>query len=524
MAAEMQDNGDVEAYLEKHNLAAVLNDAVNEVVRAKAPEPYASLVKLLQAKTQNPKLILGVSAREVPGPGGFPVLEAEIKLSIGTFTGTVNSGPYDNDEKRYNGKGLLKAAAAVKAVLSDQIMGLEVTNQGDIDMAISEADGAPANGVLAVSIACCIAATRILEIPLYEYISTLAHSIPRVPVPAVSLIGGGGGMVSTACFLADVVLVAEPKAKITLAQCLDNMCAVHKRLKELIQSGLDPAYNTNLKLGGEFASVTFPTVEVVKLCSSALSDSKLSDDGSLPGVLFLDVKAAAPFATAPEVSGKPYNATAYVVPPPKQPSNLTTDALSNLLVDWCTNYPVRGVTEPFSPADNKVFSKALLSKANISMADAFAKKLKAKNSEIIGESNGAPPPNLVPPTLKLGMTTTLLPTLSDVTGAASEGYANAYIMPVGTGGTVTACIQLAAKVKEIGWTLTLHAQIPGDSEASSFAADFAIGVGADTLRVGGLGSGSAARAAFSRMLKAESAGVDTRVAAQSGGSDTENPT
>jgi hypothetical protein len=41
----------------------------------------------------------------VPGPDGFPALQAVVTTARGSFTGTVHSkGPYDEDDTRYNGR------------------------------------------------------------------------------------------------------------------------------------------------------------------------------------------------------------------------------------------------------------------------------------------------------------------------------------------------------------------------------------------------------------------------------------
>lgn len=146
--------------------------------------------------------IQNVHAREVLDSRGNPTVEVEVTTEDGIFTAMVPSGAStgtyeacelrDGDEKRYNGKGVLKAVENVNTKISKIVIGMEVTQQKDIDEAMIKADGTEnktnfgANAILAVSIAACRAGAAAKKMELYEYIGALGENKNFVlPIPMV---------------------------------------------------------------------------------------------------------------------------------------------------------------------------------------------------------------------------------------------------------------------------------------------------------------------------------------------------
>ena len=114
--------------------------------------------------------IMDVHAREVLDSRGNPTVEVEVYTECGDFgRAIVPSGAStgskealelrDNDSSRYMGKGVLKAVENVNEVLSKVVIGMDVTNQVEIDHALIEADGTKdkskygANAILGISLA-----------------------------------------------------------------------------------------------------------------------------------------------------------------------------------------------------------------------------------------------------------------------------------------------------------------------------------------------------------------------------------
>ena len=96
--------------------------------------------------------IIDIHGREILDSRGNPTVEVDVLLDDGSFgRAAVPSGAStgaheavelrDGDKKRYLGKGVLKAVAAVNGEISDRLLGLDAEDQRDLDLAMIELDG-----------------------------------------------------------------------------------------------------------------------------------------------------------------------------------------------------------------------------------------------------------------------------------------------------------------------------------------------------------------------------------------------
>ena len=149
--------------------------------------------------------IKDVMAREVLDSRGNPTVEATVVLEDGSHgTAAVPSGAStgkyealelrDGDEKRFLGKGVLKAVSHVNGPIAKALRGM-VCNQGMIDTIMIREDGTEnkskfgANAMLAVSLAAAKAGASHSRIPLYRYIGGVGAC--RLPVPMMNILNGG---------------------------------------------------------------------------------------------------------------------------------------------------------------------------------------------------------------------------------------------------------------------------------------------------------------------------------------------
>jgi enolase len=147
-----------------------------------------------------------VYAREILDSRGNPTVEVEVTLDSGAFgRAAVPSGAStgvhealelrDGDQKRYNGKGVLKAVEHVNDEIADEIVGMDATDQAAVDKAMLDLDGTPnkskfgANAILGVSLAVARAAADEVGLPLYRYLGGVAARI--LPVPMFNILNGG---------------------------------------------------------------------------------------------------------------------------------------------------------------------------------------------------------------------------------------------------------------------------------------------------------------------------------------------
>ena len=150
--------------------------------------------------------IIDIHAREILDSRGNPTVEVDVTLEDGILgRASVPSGAStgaheaaekrDADKKRYNGKGVLNAVAAVNGELADALVGYDVTEQASIDAAMIEMDGTPnksrlgANAILGISLACAKAAADFCNLSLYRYVGGPNAKI--LPVPMMNIINGG---------------------------------------------------------------------------------------------------------------------------------------------------------------------------------------------------------------------------------------------------------------------------------------------------------------------------------------------
>ncbi len=150
--------------------------------------------------------IVDIYAREILDSRGNPTVEAEVTLDDGsTGRAAVPSGAStgaheavelrDGDKSRYLGKGVLNAVAAVNDEIFPELLGMDATEQRDIDAALIALDGTPnksrlgANAILGVSMAVAKAAANASGLSLYRYIGGANAHI--LPTPMMNIINGG---------------------------------------------------------------------------------------------------------------------------------------------------------------------------------------------------------------------------------------------------------------------------------------------------------------------------------------------
>lgn len=150
--------------------------------------------------------IIDMVAREILDSRGTPTVEVDVVLDDGSFgRAAVPSGAStgaheavelrDGDATRFGGKGVQKAVNAVNTELYDEIVGMDASEQIEVDRAMIELDGTEnkgrfgANAILGISLAIAKASADSAGLPLYRYIGgTLAHTLP---VPMMNILNGG---------------------------------------------------------------------------------------------------------------------------------------------------------------------------------------------------------------------------------------------------------------------------------------------------------------------------------------------
>ncbi len=152
--------------------------------------------------------ITKIQAMEVLDSRGNPTIQTTVwagdlsaKASVpsGASTGVHEAWELrDNDAKRYNGKGVLKACKNVNEKIFKAIKGQSADHQEKIDRIMLDLDGTDnkkklgANAILSVSLATARLAAKSHKMELFSYLAKLYGYEPKsLPTPFFNVINGG---------------------------------------------------------------------------------------------------------------------------------------------------------------------------------------------------------------------------------------------------------------------------------------------------------------------------------------------
>lgn len=143
---------------------------------------------------------------EILDSRGNPTVSATVQLSDGSMgTAAAPSGAStgkfeavelrDGDQRRYGGKGVLKAVRNVSEIISPALEKVPSLTVREIDQVLCKLDGTPnkahlgANATLAVSMAAARAIAAHYRMPLFRFLGGAnAHQLPR---PMMNILNGG---------------------------------------------------------------------------------------------------------------------------------------------------------------------------------------------------------------------------------------------------------------------------------------------------------------------------------------------
>ena len=152
--------------------------------------------------------IVNVIGREILDSRGNPTVEVDVFLEDGSMgRASVPSGASTGEREalemrdggdRYNGKGVMNAVNNVNGPLRELVVGMDASNQKEVDYKMIEADGTKtkskygANAILGISMAVLKASANSEGKPLYKYVNEkLGNGKMSQPYPMMNIINGG---------------------------------------------------------------------------------------------------------------------------------------------------------------------------------------------------------------------------------------------------------------------------------------------------------------------------------------------
>ncbi|NPA42101.1 MAG: phosphopyruvate hydratase [Aquificae bacterium] len=355
--------------------------------------------------------IVEVRGREVLDSRGNPTVEAEVLLESGaTGRAIVPSGAStgerealelrDGDPKRFHGKGVLKAVDNINGEIAKKLVGMESTNQREIDLTLIELDGTEnksrlgANAILAVSMAVARASAQELDIPLFEYLG--GKFGVRLPVPLMNVINGGAHA-DNPLDIQEFMIV--PVCGDSFKEALRAGVEVFHTLKKVLK---DKGFSTNVGDEGGFAPNLGSTEEALDTLITAIEKTGYKAGEDI--LLALDCASSEFFENGKyRLEGK----------------EMSSDEMITFYEKLIERYPIISIEDPLSENDWegwKNLTKAIGDKVQLVGDDLFTTnpKILAKGIEE-GVANSI--------LVKLNQIGTLSETLDAIMLAKENGYA-----------------------------------------------------------------------------------------------------
>ena len=289
------------------------------------------------------KKIKSISARHILDSRANPTIEVEVTTSdnikgraavpSGASTGALEAHELRDNDPSFNGMGVNKAIENVKTIISDTLIGEDVTDQSNIDDKLIELDGTDnknnlgANAILAVSMASMRASANQQNKQLFELFPNI-YGPPSLPVPFMNILNGGAHA-DNSVDIQEFMIV--PFGFETFDTSLRAGVEIYHVLKKRLKSN---KLSTNVGDEGGFAPNFNTSTEILDEIMQSISEA-----GYEPGrnvSLALDV-AASEFFTDDfyRIEG----------------NELNSQEMSDYLINLTSNYPIISIEDGLAEDD-----------------------------------------------------------------------------------------------------------------------------------------------------------------------------
>jgi len=409
--------------------------------------------------------IVHVEAREILDSRGFPTVEASVVLEDESYgEAAVPSGAStgeheavelrDGDPKRYNGKGVLKAVGYVNDEIAQAVIGLDATDQEDVDQAMIDLDGTEnksrlgANAILAVSLATAKAAAQSCKLPLFRYLGgPKAHVLP---VPMMNILNGGRHADNNVDFQEFMI---QPWSAPSFREALRMGAECFQALKKVLQKR---GSNTNVGDEGGFAPNLKSNEEALEVISEAV--------GAAGYKLGVDVFIALDPASSEMFDAQTGRYRFFKSAPEK---SVSSDEMIDHWAAWCDRYPIRSIEDGLAEDDWEGWKR---------LTDRLGKRV-----QLVGDD--------------LFVTNT-----KRLQRGIEAGAGNAVLIKVNQIGTLTETLAAIEMAMRHGWGVVLSHR-SGETEDTTIA-DIAVASSAGQIKTGSL-CRSDRTAKYNRLLRIE---------------------
>ena len=385
-------------------------------------------------------VITDLKARTIIDSRGNPTVEVDCfvdeilmgraAVPSGASTGSHEAVELRDGTKDWMGKGVTKAVHNVNNEIKDLLIGLDVSNQEEIDASMLTLDGTSnkgrlgANAILGASMSVIRAAANQCKKPLWSYISTTNER--NLPVPLMNILNGGAHAASNVDVQEFMVV---PHGFDSFSDALQAGTEIYHSLKSVLK---DEGLLGGVGDEGGFAPNLPCNEDGLRYLMGAIEKAGYSPGSEIS--IALDVAAQEFF------DGEKYHIDNRVI---------DGKELAALYSSWLDNYPIVSMEDPFGEDDWQSWQDFT--------------KLESHRVQVVGDDLYVTNPSR----LQRGI---------------DEGASNAILIKLNQIGTVTETLQVIEMARKANFGIIISHRSGETSD--DIIADISVGTNAGQIKTG----------------------------------------
>ena len=320
-------------------------------------------------------VIRSIQAIQIIDSRGTPTVSCKVTLEngicatsmvpSGASTGSREALELRDGSAAYFGKGVNKAVENIHKIIAPALVGMDVTNQQEIDEKMLALDGTisksklGANAILGVSLAVLDAGSKTLELPLYKYINQVFDHITgekpdmQMPTPMLNIINGGEHADNNIDIQEFMIM---PVGASNFSQAMQWATEIYSDLKNILNT---KGLSTSVGDEGGFAPNLQSNQEAIELIIQAIQNNNLTEGK--------DVGIALDCAASEFYKDGTYNLAGESI-------ELNSSEFTNYLSELTYKYPILSIEDGMDESDFegwKNLTKALGDKCQLVGDDLF---------------------------------------------------------------------------------------------------------------------------------------------------------
>ena len=320
-------------------------------------------------------VIRSIQAIQIIDSRGTPTVSCKVTLEngicatsmvpSGASTGSREALELRDGSAAYFGKGVNKAVENIHKIIAPALVGMDVTNQQEIDEKMLALDGTisksklGANAILGVSLAVLDAGSKTLELPLYKYINQVFDHITgekpdmQMPTPMLNIINGGEHADNNVDIQEFMIM---PVGASNFSQAMQWATEIYSDLKNILNT---KGLSTSVGDEGGFAPNLQSNQEAIELIIQAIQNNNLTEGK--------DVGIALDCAASEFYKNGTYNLAGESI-------ELNSSEFTNYLSELTHKYPILSIEDGMDESDFegwKNLTKALGDKCQLVGDDLF---------------------------------------------------------------------------------------------------------------------------------------------------------